>query len=404
MSGITVIEAHYSNRQKWLEVGRGLLRSLSLSSVSRSQWGALGLLLILGFVVQLLRIEGVQLSDIQTLVFPFLLVVFYQAARRLGLEIPSWIFMSCFVIGSGFALNVRGYLTTSSSPIVFAELAGDNGGASRREFNLSYREVSSRYHFPALDYLERSFPSVSSAEEWLREYPEKLILIIGRSRSFLLVPQRGGLLALGQTQSDPVTLNVISNYELPADSFVPAHVGNGQLLISLGPRAVSLPQEPIELSRHYLGYLADALGALRIGGGGSSIFRARLLATLGFDGEWGSPVPRAYAHFLLGTAALISALSKEGKQNMELACANRHLSRSLKLLKSRKSPELISAAFNNIAISYAASHINSDDRRRIKSLLKRAMSMRVSRGGNATEGAQIAASNLVLLRRHGLVR
>jgi len=368
------------------------------------------------------------IDSLQTWTFPIFLALFWGLSRNKAYRPPLPLF-GCALVCWGFAaLNVRGYLSLFQlhDRVVLAPLADDRDGAEARELYRRYNVIASAYGLPKMDLLVRDLSDASRAKEWLVGNRSVDLLVRG-TKEWLLVGFSNVALeiagAMRSSEAPPEFRSEAAKWKIPLNDSVRIIHAEGvptPLLLALVPDELPLPSAPSELSRHYLGWLARAIGEktsvrefgnpklalgsnpdfekLRVGA-----FREDALAQMTMMlGSWKSPQPIALARLLLGTYELSGALNEISANPESLYNAISTLQQAQRLLRKEVHPELTSLIRNNAAIARVFEAESDDDFSKARHEFITTAQI-VDSNGVPTLGARMAMFNMMLLEQSGLM-
>ncbi len=368
------------------------------------------------------------IDSLQSWTFPLFAALFWFLPRTKAYR-PPLPLLGCALFCWAFAaLNVRGYLSMFQlhDRVVLSPLREDPDGSAGRELYRRYNIIAQAYGLPKMDLLVRDLSDTSKAKEWLKGNHGVDLLIRG-TRDWLLVSfsdvalELAGGLRNGELPSDFAGL--AAEWKLPLDRSVRAiHIDgvSTPLLFGLVLEDLPLPSEPTELSRHYLGWLARAVGRhtaardfgdLKEALGASPEFSALQLQAFREDalaqmtmmlGAWKSPEPIAQARLLLGSYQLAEALHEISANKELLYTAIGTLQQAQRLLRKQTHPELISLIRNNAAIARLFEAESDEDYAKARHEFFTTAAI-VDSDGVPTLGARLAMFNMINLEQSGLL-
>jgi len=324
---------------------------------------------------------GLAVEDTQTLLFPFFVLVLFLLPRERLLKLPVAIVLLWFVFWGAGVMNVRALLPLhgGSSQLYLSRLYGDRSGAAARRFLNAYAELARRFSVPGISMIQRSFETPTAASSWLRARPDALALVSGDTEWLLF--------QFNRIFSQP-------SVELPGiaggvEVYVP--FANRKLIVVEAPQALTVGQQPIDLSKHYTAWLLEGVNWSRQGK--LTPARHAFEAASEVSGPWRSLDPQGFSHFLLGTSYFIANTKERAVSAAHLSCAIMHFKRALSLANSLQSPEIASVAFNNAAVAQLVAAEDEEHIDLAKRWLERALVLK-KRDGSPTRGALVALENL----------
>ncbi len=370
------------------------------------------------------------IEAVQTILFPLVLLAFWRAPIAAAYRIPPVALLAAFGCWTFASLNIRGYLPGifPRERIVLGELDADDGELGSRDLLRRYNVIAQAYSLPRMEVLRRRFGGKEEARDWLKNRSDVRLLLTGTPEwltvffSQIRLELPGSVLLPGDFPPELVAeANV---WKVPLDDTVRVvriPEAETAVVLALVPEWLTLPGEPSELSRHYLGWLGESIGKAgdrprafgdRRGALGASgdfgriqlqAFREDALAqSCLMLGSWKSPEPIALARLLSGTYQLAAALAETSANSDELLAAFSTLHGAQKTLRRERQPVLLSLLRNNSAVARVFLAQKEEDTARARRELL-AASTYTDPDGRPTLGARIAMLNIVLLEQAGLI-
>ncbi|MFN8390660.1 MAG: hypothetical protein U0136_10255 [Bdellovibrionota bacterium] len=374
---------------------------------------------------------SVSIECAQVLAFPFIAVAFVRLFKDRSLRLPAP--LGLLAVGGWFfaTLNIYGYLPSfSERPIVYlSRLDNDPEEKLARELLLRYTTISKAYSLPRMELVLRRFADNALAQSWLNDRQTSSLLISG-DPNWLTVTFPSKVLSIGELEDKarPELMQLLhaeaKRLDVDLETRVRVAVIPGldvPMAFALAPDEIVVPGEPTELARHYLGWLARALGRTSgsyqdIGdakrGIGSSprfdelerfAYHADAVAqTTMMLGAWRSPEPIACARFLMGTVRLFEALSEPSSMSEAIEDSINIFNSSQKILRKESQPALVSLIRTNAVLATLLSNNDEEDLSRLRRDLINTASITDS-SGHPTRGARLALLNLEVLEYAGVL-
>lgn len=378
-------------------------------------WVALFLLLVTAFVLGLqFRIF---LEDLQTALFPAVVLLIWGISGQFAMKLPRWIVALSLALWLAGAVHVRALVPPSllSYGGYLSRLDGDPDASAGRELYRRFNQISEIHGLTALHLIQRRFEGDGSMQ-WLRERENASLLISGTPEWLqvtMRMPGTAESTALKEAGASPA-LAAQWGVRLDIDGYaVPGGHAAEELVLATAPSVMELPGEPKELSRHFLAYFSQALAPIEeLVRKASATFgiavppratpqsaalaaAARqhyLLTAAAFEGAWRSAAPRGTALFVAGSLELLGSIDGEPGS---LGCARALFADAAGFVQKKYAPDLYAAIFNNAALAMV---LEGPDRLAdAVEHFRRAAAVR-RRDGTVPPASRIALLNLELLQ------
>ena len=363
------------------------------------------------------------IQDIQHLLFPIILlgIFFFFRKRAFGLaSLGLVVFLPCWLISN---LSSRGVLGPNlSSQVYLARLSGDPHGEQARQHLRAHQEVAQTYGLVRMKLLERSFSSFEQARRWQDEKTKVPVLVYGDSEwpSLSFRPSDDFQKLIPKLEWSPTTDNLAEELALVEErDFFRVRLAGTNLSFALAhsPEFIRFSKQPINLSRHFIAWLADGLASKmdvflpdpfewrssnKSSGMSLSLRRGSFIEASKVDGPWRSGGPRAFAFFLLGLLDTFEGVGNLRSETSPFVCAEKHYRKSAGFATQRFEPQVASIVFNNAAIAVVLQEPSPENLARAQKWLQRA-SRTYTQSGQPSLGTRIAMLNLIQLTRAGLL-
>lgn len=329
----------------------------------------MSILFLLVILVLIAPSLGFLAEDAQTVMFPLCSIAFYFIPKSREQRLPLALIVLISILWIGTSAFVRGALPTSAqTPHVYlSRLSGDGDGLRARAIYQRYNEIARTYELPKMELVQRFFSTEDDARQWLRSSPQSPFVIWGSpewyglvfapSQDPLFLPHRMNSLCSGKSDR---TASPASSGEI----CIPPFEGHFKLVFL--PESIGIPDEPPELGRHFIAWLARGLSlqkaeiapdpgpdAGRLMSESAQLLAMRrdaLTEALRIEGPWASGNPHGLAHFLLGTLDCIEWLNQADESSRLLESSLGHLRKAASLVAKSDNPRLFAAIFNNAAL------------------------------------------------------
>ena len=305
---------------------------MNLQSNLKSQVSIWSFFLILAAlaILLLLSAAGQLIEDLQTLLFLPLLLAFWRLPKNPSYRIPGPLILTVLILWLGASLRVHGVFNKPSSrtAVYLSRFPGDKDGLLGRSTFQRYNEIAQTYHLPSMELLLRTLSTEKETRLWLSGNPNVPLVVGGDSEHFditfnniidsqahcfraalaqdsLSSSQRKAAQDLGIDLERDVLSVRIPGLERP-------------LLLTMQPLRVKIPDEPSELSRHFMAWLAaglakkphDVLESPESPADRLSRWQDAFNEALKIDGPWGTPIPAGLSYYMIGTLQTLEALTQ----------------------------------------------------------------------------------------------
>ncbi len=386
------------------------------------------LLAVLAFYI--LQSFSLSIETLQTILFPVFGFLFFRLYRGREFQLPAAFVVVAFggwIIGG---LHIRGYIPSlfSDSKVMLSSLQRDPEGKLGRELFRRYNVIARAYELPSMDILVHTFERKDYAQHWISGHEGTSLLITG-DPEWLGVQFPTSVVKLGVEALPPAEIpaeikEIATGLRLPLDGrVILAKVSDLSVpvVLALLPDSISLPGDPSELSRHFLGWLARGIspsrgaelnyGSKDRGVGTDPEFPQLQLQAFRVDafsqttmmlGAWRSPEPISFARHLLGTLELLQSLASSGSGIESVYAAGDTLRSAQKTLRKERHPELYSLVMNMYNLARFLTADSEEDLSRVRREFVVLGNITDSRG-NPTAGAIVAMLNLEILENAGVL-
>lgn len=382
-------------------------------------------LALIAFIACLLLLPhfGVLREDLQTLLFPLMLITVLKVPKAELLRFPRWVFFVAAVCWALGALHVRAYAPSiiNGHGIYISRLDEGSQSLLHRELYRRVNEISKRLDLPPAYLVQQRFESDDPARSWLRSHPEALFVARGTNDWIRLVFNPLRSIAAGAADPSPDFLRSAAERAGigDVDQFAHARVEwiEEPFLVGQLPEFLLVPGQPPELGRHFLSWLGKGLldekhlerylpNNLTDSQRRERLVaerKAALLAAGGIEGLWKSSAPRGTALSLAATLELLDAVRPgEPVEERGLHCAQVGFRNSAALARHDDVPQIAAITFNNIAVARIFAGYRDSDFVKAYKWLSIAAGLR-GKDGEPTLGAKLALVNLEMLWRSGLL-
>ncbi len=387
----------------------------------KPQW-LLALLLLISCLM-ILPAYGFLREDLQTILFPLMLVVLAKLPNSRSFRLPGAVMFGALLFGVLGALHVRAYAPSliNGHGIYLSRFDTAAHSLEDRELYRRVNEISALFGLPPAYLVQQFFETDAEAHDWLDSHPEALFVARGSSEWIRLILNPWAIAAPERSEELPdYFLEAAERSGLKDVSRLPiVRTDWIEVPFVLGtvPRYLKVPGTPPELGQHFLSWFAEGLqkdkqlrAEIEQDADPSHIkqlLRAKkksaLLAAGGIEGKWRSSTPLGVPLSLAATYELLSAFEPEGSlQEQALHCAQVEFNHSASLARDDDVPHIAAIAFNNIAIARIYAGYRDSDFVRAHHWLSAAAGMQ-ERDGSPVLGAKIALTNLSMLWRSGLI-
>ena len=356
-------------------------------------------------LVLLSSLFKLSLEDSQLFAFPVLLVGFFLFDKDSWLRPPTILLVLAFLLWGLSGLKLRGYIGEIGDTIPLAILTDDSSGEQTKKFRVAYRWISRNYDLPSLSPLKKSFSSADEAREWQKSSRSDRPMLFGDpSWLGLSLPARplekiAGLKVAEASESG----ELLNNYNITeSDQFVEvSDIDSGfKYLLSPGVDILKIPTTESNLGQFYIAWMAKAFLSSGADGNLNSETISSLSKAAELSGPWKSVLPPSYAHFLLGSSYILSAIN----QNLiaELECGVESLKESAAFHTKRESLEHYAALLNNASVGQALFSKDEGLLRQARAWAWKASNIR-DESGEPVRSAKLAYFNLIQMERGFIV-
>lgn len=393
--------------------------------------------ILLVFLCVLLPRFDFYLEDVQTFLFPLFLLALRKLPRNTRFRLPLGLVVTALLFWLVGALNVRAFSSSVSnnSLVYLSRLEADKDGLLGRDLYLRYNEIAKTYSLPRMALVQRSFSHDEEAESWLEKRSSAIFLVHGLAEWLrVIVPDRSSYFdepgfIFKQTNTEELakeakdySINLSKNSLVVQPDFFPV-----PLVFSTHPGLINLPGATPELGRHFLAWMARAIGPhidkdeglgevfLVDANGfrrndGDSVARGRedvdairkhfLYNAISIDGPWKTLAPRSAALFYLGLLESKDISDGQYYSAAALKCALAAFKNAASFVEKRFNADIYAAIFNNAAVLQIIAAENARDIARARQWLTKAAMLPET--GVSNHASKLAMLNLLMLDRAGL--
>jgi hypothetical protein len=381
--------------------------------------------------VYIARRFSLSIELLQSCFFPLLMLLFWRLPRSASFRLPAPL-VGFGLLGWAVAtLNIHGYLPAlRSGPVVFlSKLDNDTDEREARAFVLRYISIARAYELPRIEIVLRKFQDGEQGTQWLRSHGAGSLLLSGSAEwlsvnfpdNAMSLPSTGGRV---KPEYDQLLRREAERWKVNLQARNRIIVIPGldvPVVVAVVPQSLNVSGNPTELARHYIGWLARAVGPdsglyrefgdnqQGVGGIDSFerlqrfAFRADAVSqTTMMLGAWRSPEPISAARFLFATVSLVEALQEGSAQSQAIDAALSLYGGAQKLLRKSEEPELLSLIRNNMSAARLLQDNSEDDLSKIRREFITAAEI-TDNNGIPTRGARLAMLNLEMLEYAGVL-
>jgi hypothetical protein len=356
------------------------------------------------------RVFDLPQDDLQVVFFPLLLPVIWYLPVNREFRIPGLLLILSLVLWlaaySGIHKISQAELDRPNTFI--ARLDKDATSLSARALYQRFNQIARTYHLPPMRILHLSFSEDKEVYNWLQNRKHAIFLIRGQ-QDWLRVVFNPGAKHLfdkhpaanfkglsGNQQSEIQSFDLNSGLDVYPVKILGA---SSPLLIVFAPEAVSIPNEPSELSLHLLAWLSRALKTRDFQNQSSwaeQLADRYLAATEAskIDGLWKSATPVGLSYYLLGTFQLLEMLESDIISDTICESSINSFFNAASRANPKNDPELSAAIFNNAAVTLFACAKDPQELKKARSWLNTAIS---SAAKSNSRGARAALYNRAVL-------
>ena len=367
-------------------------------------------------------LSGFAKEDIQTILFPFVLVSLWRLPREPKFRVPSKLIAVVFVLWVGATLHLRRSFPGRNQGIVsyISRLDQDPQGLAARTYYRRYMEISKTYHLPAIGLLYRNFANSVEASQWLSENSSQGVMIRGSALwPTVVFPRLSKPFHARLRQSDVLPDWYVVEAKkldlaLAQDALIVRLPGTDvPIAVAIFPEEFAMPLEPADLSAHLLAWAAAGLWPEQSKDIGSrpnkgmrlrrvNLQRDRLNEACRVEGPWKTNAPLGAAQFFLGTLDLLDYIANGAREQALSSCAVQELVSGAAFAVKWTDPQVFASLFNNAVVVKVVQGLSGKEDREMRKWLFRAATT-VDDQGQPVRSAKLAMLNLIALERGGIL-
>ncbi|MCB0345929.1 MAG: hypothetical protein KDD66_12490 [Bdellovibrionales bacterium] len=381
------------------------------------------LLLALLLCLMILPSYGFLREDLQTVLFPLMLIVLLKLPNSTSLRPPRAVIVLALTFWMLGALHVRAYAPSliNGHGVYLSRVNSAGESPEDRELYRRLNEIARLNDLPSTYLVQQHFSSDDEARSWLESHDEALFVATGSSEWVRVIMDPERIIPFSTKPDLPEFFTKAAKRAgLPRVDALPI-VRTPWLeepfVLGTVPEYLQVPGRPPELGQHFLAWFAEGLQRdpqlkeqlsepvaesemteqLR------GMKKAALFAAAGIEGKWLTSTPLGVPLSLAATHELLSAFDLPGiLQEKALHCAQVSFNHSAAVARDDDVPHIAAIAFNNIAVARIYAGYRDSDFARAHHWLSAAAGMH-NRDGSPVLGAKLALVNLEMLWRSGLI-